>query len=430
MAKQEKMSKTRKITIILASILAVLMIGVCLWWVLVYYLAPEKMVSNTWNLSTLTTSSGETRDIVEVDYYSNKNKNGLEKLDVKWNYFHDESRDSIYSQGLQYIAKSSGDKIRFNYQLDADKDRVPDKEKADYTWFDGKQYYNNWGMYRLNEDFASRYNYQSYDDYVNVSNSTNPLGFDSRLKIQIGDEIYAMKFKGNNSPTTEFLYQETGPYVFALFHGWTEYNLYYAYYDFDYFSAKIYDALQAGQYGKDGQFLFEFGDMFDYYKYDSENKVYSNTELKGDAAGKVIEEVKTYFSIKINVHADGAQKASEDSIFHMLHGNYNYNLNPDRVEDGYFVGRSIINCSLYDFELVKVHENNVALKLKEGFVNYYKKYKDTIVLDVVIDIDELEKLGYTYFGLATDNGLKDFDIYKIITQQTIDGQLVKSEVTL
>lgn len=425
------MTKTKKVVIILASILAVIMAGICFWWLMVYLYSPNKIVSNTWNIGSISTADGsDTRDIIEIDYFSNKNRNGLEKLDIKWNYYQDETQDLIYSQGLQYIANSGSDRLIFDYKADADKEREYNKDRFKMGWYTGEEYYDNWGTYRLDENFATRYNYQSYDDYKTVTNSTNPLNINSKLKIQIGEDIYLLQFKGLNTPKEEnFMYKKSSGYKFRLIAGWTEYDLYYSYYDFDFFSSLILNALKTGQYGESGHFIFEFGDLFDYYKYDSESKTYLTEPLTGDAEEKIIKDTRSYYSIKVNIHADGAQKASEDSIFHMLHGNYNYNLNPDRVENGYFIGRSIINCTLYDFDLVQVHENNVALKLKDSFVNYYKRYKDTIVLDVVIDIDELEELGYSYFGLASDNGLNNFDIYKIITQKTENGETVKSEVT-
>lgn len=432
MTQKEKMPKPKLIAIILASILTVIMASVCLWWLMVYLFAPNKIISNTWNISSIATADGsDTRDIVEVDYYSNKNKNGLEKLDIKWNYYQDETRDLIYSQGLQYIANTGNSRLSFDYKADADKERELNKDRQKMGWYDGEEYYDNWGTYRINETYATKYNYQSYDNYKTVTNSTNPLNYNSRLKIQVGEDIYMLQFKGLKTPKeNNFMYKNASGYKFYLIFGYTEYDLYYSYYDFDFFSSLIYNALTTGQYGQNGHFLFEFGDLFDYYKYNPETKQYAEEALKGEAEGKVIKDIKNYYSIKINIHADGAQKASEDSIFHMLHGNYNYNINPDRVEDGYFIGRSVIECSLQDFNFVQVYENNVALKLKDEFINYYKKYADTIVLDIVVDLDEIQSLGYTYFGLAKDSGLNNFDIYKFVTQKLVDGELVKSEVAL
>ena len=419
------MSKGKKICIWIASILAVLMIGVCMWWLMVYLYAPDKFVSNTYNIGTITTADGlTTKNIVEVSYYSNQNKNGLEKLDIRWNYYQDEDRDLIYSQGLQYVANSKNAKIGFEYKVDESIEAKYIGGQA--SWLQIVKEYQYVGSYRLDDTQAGRYNYASNDDYTTTFNATNPLSANSMLKIQIGDDIYAMKFKGLNTErdSDTLMYKERVDKSWIL----SDMNYYYTYYDFDFFSSIIYNALQTQEFGVNKTILFEFGDMFDYYKYDGQS--YSEQALTGDARGKVIEEVKTYYSIKVNVSADGAQTAENDSIFKCIHGNSNFNINPNTVTDGYYIGRSIIDVKLGNFDLVLVYGDYVALKLNDNSYNDFIKYKNDIVLDVLIDIDQLKALGYQYFGLADDSRLTEFNIYQIYTQETINGELVKQEVML
>ena len=91
---------------------------------------------------------------------------------------------------------------------------------------------------------------------------------------------------------------------------------------------------------------------------------------------------------------------------------------------------SRIDVGLSAFELIPVLDNNVALKLKDSFVNQYKPYANKIILDVRIDLDELKKLGYIYFGLANDHGLDNFITKSVVTIETIDGHTVETEVKL
>ena len=99
MTSKQKMPLARKITIILAAILALVMIGVCAWWLIIYFAGPQKIVSSTYNVGTITTADGSTtKNIIEVKYMSNKKKNGYEMLDIRYNYFHDEDKNEIYSQ--------------------------------------------------------------------------------------------------------------------------------------------------------------------------------------------------------------------------------------------------------------------------------------------------------------------------------------------
>ena len=71
-----------------------------------------------------------------------------------------------------------------------------------------------------------------------------------------------------------------------------------------------------------------------------------------------------------------------------------------------------------------------ALKLKEDFVDCYTqdKYKDKIYLSVLIDLDKLKASGKTFVGFTGDSGLFNFVIKSCETVETVDGELVYSEV--
>ncbi len=172
------------------------------------------------------------------------------------------------------------------------------------------------------------------------------------------------------------------------------------------------------------EYVFEFGDLFDYYLYDAETGQYSNTRYEN--CDSVIQDMKSYYSIKINVSENGAQKAS-DSIFHALHGSTTYNLLGDYSSDDYFVGRTVITTKLNDFDFVNIVDKRYAIKLRDEFVNYYSKYPK-IYLEVEIDLDKLQELDIEFVGFTEDSNLDKFNVLKAYTIQTVDGQKIKTEV--
>ena len=115
-------------------------------------------------------------------------------------------------------------------------------------------------------------------------------------------------------------------------------------------------------------------------------------------------------------------------MFNCFAGNSNYNATDDYSSDDYFIGRTIVTADIYDFDLVQVLDNNYCLKLKDSFINYYKQFKDSIYIDVVIDLDILEKLNFNFVGFTEDSGLDNFTIHKCVTHKSQDGQIVESEV--
>lgn len=416
------MTKGKKSLIIIAIILAIPMVAMCVAWLCIYFFAPDKMVFNTYNVGTLTTADGSiTKNIIEVHYNANANHDGLEMLEIKFNDYVDETQQNIYSQGLQFVANSRYDTLSFEFMLDDEFERQEISSERNFLRTTTE--YNQLGTYIL-QDGATKYNYQSFNDFETTSGASYELNYDSKLRIQIGEDIYAMKFKGKNTPTTSnnFEIKTTSTGLFQR-----DIVNYYSYYGFDYFAKLIYDAVKPMAYGTNQTCVWKFGDLFDYYKYNG--STYDENAISQVESSKVIEEVLNYYAIKVTIEESGA-KSADDSIFGCVHNSTTFVLDQTATNDDLFVGRSRIDVGLSAFELIPVLDNNVALKLKDSFVNQYKPYANKIILDVRIDLDELKKLGYIYFGLANDHGLDNFITKSVVTIETIDGHTVETEVKL
>lgn len=423
------MSKKAKIALtVIASILFIFCLAIDIGYIYIKYFSGEKkLVSSTFNLSFQTLADGETqKPFIEVKYYSNAKKNGIELLDVKYNYYMDESKESFYSQGVQYYGTDtrsiSEDFTWFVKDTKQDDDFTVKKKKS---WGDHNIYYKWWGRFTPSNMEA----YQSYDDYNTTSLSTNPVDSDTFFKIEIDDQIYGLKFKSNYHimGTDNYLGREklyTKSYLVVYKHYWADY---YAYYDYSYFNKLLFNSIKSMSPGTDQYVVFEFGDLFDYYVYndnvytlvvkesyyDQAKKYNTGTSIIKDSTGlidKVSKEVKSYFAIKVSISEDGAQRAS-DSMFHMIKGSGNYVVPglTEEVEnyDDYYIGRSIIDLSLDDFEMAIINDS-CYLSLRQATRDKWYDYRDKIKLRASFK----RVINGTYYSGYDLESLKDF-VYEI-----------------
>lgn len=399
-------------------------LGVCGWYIYIDNYGPEKVISNTYELGlqTITNEDGEEEQkyFCEVKYNSNRLINGYESLDIKFNYMLDENQTDFYSQGLQYIAPKGGN-LEFTYYRDISSKNLDYETTRNI--FGADKYYNEFGSFEPNGEV---FNYASGDDYETTILSSNPLGVNTRFKIQLGDELYMMVFKNANSGYDEVnFYQKT-------YDGWTwdgfihathYHTAHYAYYNYNFFTKTIYESIQSLPAGTDRALTFEFGDFFDYYQYTNGQFV----ETKIADSTLITKDIKNYYAIKVIVSDSGAQSA-EDSIFKAFNGSMNYNNKPDSDSlSDYYIGRSYLKVDETCFDLVEIEAGYYVLKLKDSFVDTYSKF-DTIRLKVVVNLDGFISEGCEIMGFALDSGLDKFRVESCQFAQTIDGQLVITEV--
>ena len=184
----------------------------------------------------------------------------------------------------------------------------------------------------------------------------------------------------------------------------------------------MYESVESFPVGLYQRCIFEFGDLFEYYKYDAEEKVYlSNPEINNE---KILTDIKSYYSIKVNKFDRNIEKAS-DSLFNCVDGNSNYNITGDYSDEIYFVGRTLISCSLSDFELIETEQaGHCYLSLNQDFIDYYSAYGDKIVLSINIDLDYCAEIGVVIDGFA-ENAFGNFEVYQSnIALEVVDNVVV------
>lgn len=469
MEDKKTLSKGKKIIIAILAVLMLVCVIIDVWYLVIYYTGDDRVVSNTYEVGLQETVDGDTKYFIEINYMSNKNNNGLEMFEIKFNYLLDEQQESFYSQGLQYVANNENENIEFldienlaknlddlpdiQSQLDTLKNMgatdeqialavasgLSDKQQvfSKGGWYNAEYYYALYYDFAVNTNSSSRFNYMSANDYETPLISTNPIDMNSIFRIQLDDELYQMQFKGRRYQTfneTEFEENVNKYNTLSSMASWNNYyfNLVYAYtdyfkmfptYDADYFAYLLYNAVQSLPAGTNKAMIFEFGDMFNYYEHLSDGQ-YQDTAIKDTSL--LIEKIKSYYSIKVNISADGARKVS-DSIFNCVKGSTEFSIGEIENEE-YFTGKQVVNLDIYDFELVNVRDNYYALKLKDEFNAEYLSKASKIYLSISIDLDVLNKYNYEFAGFTKDSGLEKYSVHDCYTTETINGQVEKVEV--
>ena len=433
------MTLGKKIIISLVTILMTICLGLNVWYILVCEFAPEKIVNKTYELGEITTVDGTSKQLIEIKIFTNENKNGLEIIELKFNNYLDETREEIYSQGIQFVGDTNESILCWDYQITDDEKAnrifIEETQDLEVRWAKNK-YYGVYGSI-VNGAGTSYYNYASANDFeTSEISNTSPIVRDSKFLISIDDEMYMYKFKGTDiydisltgEKTLEYsdinLIYEAKENEYTLGLGYFDYLRYYFYQDPISFSKLMYEKFKGTAPGKQYVQISLFDDMFDYFKYDGSTyvQVTESTDII-----KVQELVRTYMALKVEVVADGARVAS-DSMFGRIHGSETFNLTGEHIVDDYYYGKTIVNCDVYDFDYIYCEDGVYQLKLNDGFLKQYQAYSNVINLSVEINLDVLNAENVEFGGFVELSEIEQFVIYECYTIETIDGVVVRTEV--
>lgn len=409
------------------------------WWLYILMYMPDKDVVNTYYLGQITTEPEEPEEpqseyIFKVKYFSNENKNGFECLELEFTGFRDETKDSFYHIGMQFISNTENDTLdSWNIIADTSTREYNRKENTGLFGINNNHYYNVWSTaYPKN---GSMYSYQSSDNFTyDVSN--NYLSIDN-LIVSFGNDkdIFKLAFKNH------YIDKEFDNYMGRNFTGFYQsgfgnlvYNYvyydYYVNYDANAFACYMYNSIKAFSNGKHSASLIQFPNLFDYAIYDGN----TFNDVSEATNSKVNELRRDMYTIYIEKYADGIQTAN-DSLFKKVKGSSEFNYVGDDgssiIENGdYFSGKTVVDCDIYDFDFVNIRDNLYALKLNSNFCSYYEKYSEYIKLSICIDLDVLSKNNIEFYGFTSDSGLSKFDVYECYTLKNENGQPVKLEVSI
>ena len=425
--------KKSPILTIIVSIVIILCLSIDAYWFFILKVKPDVLVSKTYNVGaqTITKVDGnkETKDFMELNLYDNC-------FEIKFNYVRDEKQNAFYSKGIQFYG-SDGINFKDKFYKNKEKhegDAVLTKE----TFASVKEYYDV-DMTVLNKNpyyfFTDDYQYASGDDYETTleNNLNSPISKDTMFGVQIGDEFFGMSLKydsifytekidmfgihtvvrdeindryyiGESSQydlrTEAFGFLDLGKrYYSAIDKNYRECDIYY-------FAEVLYESIKNIPNGTSQDIIFTFDDLFNYYKYDSQQKRYISCSEEDTA--KVKHHTKSYYSIHVTKNEGDIKKASQ-SLFNRVKGSAQYDTSGTVGKSIYFIGRTIVELTEADFNQVLMEDGFILVIKKECF-DYYYQNKNDIMLNIIID-DTVSQLG-NFKGIDKDS-IKDFSIYRI-----------------
>lgn len=420
------MSKGKLTALIVAGVMLLYSICAIGLYLVITYFAPQKNVEITVNAGQLANVTDEDEKwIINVEYYSNHSNNGVEMLDVKFNYYMSDEElksddPSVYSKGIQIVGDKEGS-IQFESKLTNEK------------------------LYWLNiiqKSYAYKtYSIQQKTYYYDTQNgisykSIDALDSKKMFQISIGEnetaENYLMKFLGLSN---DLVKEQDNFYNFNNF--WTDYNI-YENYDINHFLFKILGVCRSNSvgYGADGYSTVDLSNIFAYQK--MSNGAYTGEWLTSERMmnDKIVKDFNNYFTIRIKTHENGATKAS-DSMFGMIEGKQDYEALAGSLADNYFHGEQTITLTEKDFDYLYVGYKKYLIMFKRETVDYIKKNVENNKVNIILNLNQLENSG-VYFDYVT-NGIiyKDKLYYSVenkignvyLQRINVNGSISTTEVT-
>lgn len=406
----------KKFWIILGTILCCLCIGVDVWCFCVYKYAQEKIISSTYEVGVMETADGsDKKTFLEINYFKNTNKNGLEMFEIKYNYFMDERHDKFVSMGSQYFSETSDASINWSYE-NYYKTADINYKKEHYGIFNaGIREYHRVYFETTMGSGSSCYEYQSADDYnFSIGNGVNRITDDRRFKVTLnmdGEDVsYEIGFKGAKPTEQSYLGKVIVESSFTQ-----DINERYAYIDNDYLGYYLYTMCQNSTITTGSYEILQLADYFNYYQDADGDNVYEQQVDVNNS--KITTEINNYFVVKINVSEDGARFAT-DSMFNQIAGDSKFNFTGEYVSEDYAYGKSIIDVCSSDFDIIELDDGTYTLTLKDEFVNYYKPYVKSILLNVNVNLNDIA-IDKEFNGFTVDS-FKGFMMYKIYTYKSAE----------
>lgn len=424
MKSKKAISILKALGVVFATLILLLCLCLCIWWYYIFYLGPEVQISNTYNIGLQEATDGSTKNVIEVKYFKNSTGNGLEALEIKLNGFSDETQSLFTSQGMQFVENSAGTGLTWGFWEDSSIERQLFDEHHEIllSW---RRIYNTFGRF---EPTAQYYNYSSMNDFETPAGSADPITEDSFFTIQIGEDLFMMKFKDHNyNISNDKPYQiiENAGVESHFVYNYLETNHVYMCYDEQFLAQIIYDLVKPMAAGTNSTAYFTFGDYFNFYKYDAESGQYVDTEPAETELVKV--NMRTNFSIKFEVVADGLNRASQ-SIFKSVMGSPNYNANADFDSDDYYTGRPLLVLDENDFDWILIENNYYAATLDDKFINHYLADKNDLILRIELNLDNLAEQNIYFAGFVDDWNAAGFNVYDAYTVSTVNGEEVREVI--
>lgn len=342
----------------------------------------------------------EDRYFIEVNYYSNEKKNGIELQELQLNYFTDFSLNSsgYRSSGMQYIGNYQGLPL----------DTWDNNSEITFMNFSGSndRYY---GTSEVCENIANSYfdkSFNYYDTTLDLSWSgvTNENGSISTNFTRTTDFIIKIDNRAFAIRLDKFFDKDVGDVrnIFGI--GWKigeKYNRFYYTYG-SLFQTCINAVKKCSVDNGTYYIVVDLSSLFTIKEYDMEAKKFKSDD--------VTDVIKNYAVMKFTISENGAKNANQ-SIFNMINYDSKFGIYNEEVNTSYWQERYVYN----------LDETNMTYRYSEVYNGYFislnmdtkklfadmPRCKVNISLDLTNDYyieNDINIVGIDY------NGFEDFEI--------------------
>ena len=380
------------------------------FYLLITFVAPTKHLDWTVNVTELKNVEDNNNRVIYVEYYSNKNGNGVELLDIKINGYIDAEQINkenpiTYAKGIQLVG-TTYNSIGFDANT--------------------RYKHNPWEV--IFGQQQTTYNYVKpnvkayyYDTQNGISvASAEDLSADSIFKVSVGNDLYLMKLLGEDAKSGE------------VTNAWWMSNMSTTDYDQYYMSKIFLDICRTNSIGLDSKGLLtkSLGDLFTYKKYHDGmfgDDWLTSYDLRED---NIIVDFTNNVTIQITTHSDGARKA-QDSMFGIIEDKNDFEFIQEGIANDYFNGQQTLILNECNFDYINIVGNKYTLVLSQKTIEYIAANEDKKI-NIIVDLDVLSKNNIVFDKF--DASLKDYkdriNTIQLKQTNTQTGEIIYQGVVL
>lgn len=403
------MGKFKTVGSIIAIILSVFFLFSIGFYYLITMVLPEKYVDWTVNVSELANVPDDNNRVIYVKYYSNKNGNGVELLDIKINGYIDANQINnpeaiTYSKGIQLVGTEYGSIDFTNYT----------KYKHDtLSVLFGTQQVTYQGV-------KSNITPYFYDTQNGISTpSIVPLSADDVFKVSVGNELYLMKLLGEDV--------QSGDQVNAF---WMS-NINTKLYDQNAFAMHMLQICKSNSAGLDSEGLItkSCAEMFAYKKYNDgilPDKWLTSIDLENDG---FIVDFTNNVTIHVQSFSDGA-KTAQDSLFGIIEDKSDFEYINKGVANDYFNGTQHIDLNENCFRFVNVVGNKYVFAFSQQTIEFLNQHKNKINITIDKDVMTQNNIELEGFDQTVTQYKDRINFIRFKSVDTNTGEVTYEGVTL
>lgn len=327
---------------LLVAVFALGCIGDMAW--LILYASGQRNLKTvvTTNIGEIENKKGEKKPVFKVKYYSNKNANGVEMLEILFTGYTGVDKSEFYSYGVQFVSPA--------FWTD--------------SYLDTSNIYNKRMIYY--EDHSYFTNYYDYSNGYSFV-SSKKLTDDSSFIVETSDkDTFLLTFNGY---VKEF--EQEINFLWMKWAGPSRWQKY----DHIRFASDFYNKAKSfnGGYG-----VFDATNIFDISDYFNIMKKNNDGQFKPIEIDEDLQEIKTFCTVDLEIVKDGAI-VSADSMFGLINGKVDFDCSAPLSTSDYFSDNQFYTLTEQHFDYLLQYNGTYKAVIKDSVVNMLEQLNISIV---------------------------------------------------